>query len=140
MSDDKFWEKVVKGHGCWEYKGAINTSGYGWLSRRRKQMSAHRWVWILVHGEIPRGMHVLHRCDNARCVNPDHLYLGTHTDNMLDRADRRRTRRQKLTHADVAAIRAMRQAGHTCQAIADKYGISNGHVSAVARRLHYGRE
>ena len=141
MSDDRFWAKVsTKGDGCWEYMGARNTSGYGWMMRDSKNVAAHRHSWQLSVGPIPPHKHVLHRCDNPACVRPEHLYLGDHAQNMRDRADRRRAGRQKLSVSDVAEIRKMRGDGATCQQIADKFHISNGHASSVARGIHYGRE
>ena len=140
MSDQRFWAKVEKSDGCWNYMGALNPCGYGWITRHGKQMSASRWSWSLENGPIPNGMSVLHKCDNRRCVNPSHLYLGTQTENMRDRADRRRCATQKLSIEDVAAMKAMRVTGATIQAIADKFGVSNGHTSSVIRGVHYGRE
>lgn len=140
VKEDRFWSKVKRGHGCWNWMRAINTSGYGWVAWNKTQTAAHRVAWEITNGSIPSGMHVLHHCDNTKCVNPSHLYLGTHTDNMRDRADRRRSNHQKLSVRDVSEIRRMRKLGATCQAIADKYGISNSHASCVARGLCYGRE
>ena len=140
MSDEKFWDKVEIGDCCWNYSGAKNSSGYGWVSRNSKQISASRWMWFLIHGAIPQGMHVLHRCDNPACVRPKHLYLGTHKQNMIDRADRRRCPTQKLSREAVKEIRVLRSNGWTVQAIADRFHISNSHASAVSRGLHYGRE
>ena len=138
--DERFWAKVAFGDGCWEWTAALNTHGYGWVQRRGRSMYAQRYAWEQVNGEIPNGMSVLHHCDNRKCVNPKHLYLGTQFDNMRDRADRRRCKTQKLSVSAVQEIRALRAKGWTCQRIADKFGISNGHASSVARRLHYARD
>jgi hypothetical protein len=66
----------------------MDKDGYGQFScGHRNEIywhRAHRFSWALVHGEIPEGMWVLHRCDNPPCVNPDHLFVGTHEDNMSD--------------------------------------------------------
>lgn len=140
MSDERFWGRVEKTADCWNYLGAKNSSGYGWVYRRGTNMAASRWSWILNNGDIPAKMHVLHRCDNRACVNPGHLYLGTQLENMRDRADRRRCSGQKLSPEDVREIRRLRADGKTCQYIADLFHISNGHASCVARGVHYGRE
>lgn len=140
IKDFRFWQKVKKSHDCWNYIGALNTSGYGWLTRDSKQIAAHRYSWNLHYGEIPKNKHVLHNCDNAACVNPSHLYLGTHSDNMIDRAKRRRCKTQKLSVTDVSSIRNLRAQGVTCQTISETFGISNGHVSAVATGKHYAFE
>lgn len=76
--------------GCFIWLGATNPDGYGNVrvgSRTdgtRRQLKAHRAAWSAFVGEIPDGVHVLHRCDNPACINPEHLFLGTHTDNMRD--------------------------------------------------------
>src|SRR3990167_7794333 len=98
---DRFWSKVICGPGCWNWTRATNTHGYGWVTWNKTQTHAHRVAWEITNGPIPKGKHVLHHCDNTKCVNPSHLYLGTHADNMRDRADRRRSNKQKLSIKDV---------------------------------------
>ena len=77
--------------GCWLWLGPRDGDGYGrfWINGRKT--SAHRLAWTLAHGEIADGLHVLHRCDRPACVNPDHLALGTHWQNMADRDAKGRT-------------------------------------------------
>jgi len=83
---ERFWEKVEKTDGCWLWTSTLNTWGYGQFQiGRTKQYRAHRIAYELTYGPIPAGMHVCHHCDNPRCVRPDHLFLGTHLDNMRDR-------------------------------------------------------
>ena len=83
---------------CIEHPGYTHNSGYGRINLKSgKKLLAHRDAWIKVNGPIPDGMFVLHKCDNKTCVNPDHLFLGTLSENMQDCADKGRLRNQYLT-------------------------------------------
>lgn|SRR5215472_17861839 len=97
---DKFWANVSRQpEGCWLWTGYRAKAekgklGYGRCSPRSfPEYMAHRCAWHLVNGPIPKGLQVLHKCDVPNCVRPDHLFLGTHTDNMRDcNSKGRRTR------------------------------------------------
>lgn len=82
--DKLFWNKVEKTTSCWLWIGSKTGSGYGKLKRKGKFYTAHRVSWEVYNGPIPKGMLVLHTCDVRNCVNPKHLFLGTHQDNMDD--------------------------------------------------------
>lgn len=90
--DERFHEKYQKVpfSGCWLWTGALDTDGYGMIAVGRGPKAAHRISWILHKGEIPLQQHVLHHCDIPCCVNPAHLFLGTHADNMKDGAKKGR--------------------------------------------------
>lgn len=71
--------------GCWEFQRSLNRAGYGCIKYKGKRYGAHRLSWILTNGEIESNkIFVCHKCDNPKCINPDHLFLGTNKDNMQD--------------------------------------------------------
>jgi len=140
--EKRFWAKVTKGtsHECWLWKASGPQGGYGSIRTdgNLKEL-AHRVSYRLNVGPIPDGMHVLHRCDVRRCVNPAHLFLGSNADNMRDRDSKGRGSkpplhcgeshpRAKVTDAEVAQIRLSNKA--TCL-IAAEFGISQSQVSAI---------
>lgn len=139
---ERFWSKVEKSDGCWEWQGFKNAHGYGRFYFRGAASRAHRVAWILTHGAIPAGQHVLHSCDNPGCVRPEHLHLGTHAENMGEMFARNRRRRTpeinnawKLTPAQANEIRSRYAAGGTSyRKLALEYGITPAYVGQVVRR------
>jgi hypothetical protein len=143
--EQRFWRKVFKDEDCWEWEGQKHNAGYGRLDRvvkgKRTPMYAHRISWQLHYGSIPRGMHVLHRCDNPSCVNPTHLFLGTQRANNADKiAKNRQAMGVKFPHAKLtpSKVRAIRRkyakGGITLQQLAYLYGIAFGQIGAIIRR------
>lgn len=80
---NKILKLILKENECWNWSNETRT-GYGSTRYRGKGCLAHRLSWIVFKGKIPEGAHVLHKCDNRKCVNPDHLFIGNHSDNMKD--------------------------------------------------------
>ena len=111
--------------------------GYPRIKFGGRKMSAQRLIWYMMYGAIPAGQMICHTCDNPSCVNPDHLYLGTHADNMKDKVDRKRVAgsrhpRSKLTDHDVASIKTrFNEAGLTQQQLADEFGVSQSTISMI---------
>lgn len=135
--------------GCWLWIGALSRTGYGAFSLiGHKGVPAHRAAWILFRGEIPAGLCVCHRRDNRICVNPDHMFLGSHRENMLDclrkgrfvtermLASRRGERhgRAKITASDVTDIRNAYAAGEMPLKISSRYNISAATISNIVAR------
>ncbi|GIF14821.1 HNH endonuclease signature motif containing protein [Actinoplanes teichomyceticus] len=150
---ERLWARVErKPSGCWEWQGYIHTSGYGQTGRGRKGeglIFTHRAAWEVTYGSIPDGLFVCHTCDNRRCCNPAHLFLGTPADNAADMAAKGRGRgaegarnaNEKLTWEQVKQVRdrhvpgvhpARRTGGSTTE-LARGFGCSRQHIRNIAR-------
>jgi hypothetical protein len=127
---------------------SFHRNGYGRATdpMMNRQILAHRLAWQECFGEIPTGMFVLHKCDNPKCVNPEHLKLGTHQDNMRDMELKGRSNSPqgedkwcaKLTEEDVMEMRRLRTTGFTFQQIADKFSCTRSYACRVING-HYWR-
>lgn len=156
----RFWKYVTKStdpDGCWHWAGTCDLAGYGRLNVNHRPHMAHRLSWIIHNGSIPDGMNVCHRCDNPPCVNPNHLFLGTQRDNIMDCFRKGRARRAKgadtgwYTHPDsmargeangrskvteevVMAIRTRYAAGVGPRQLAREYGIHRETIRMIVAR------
>lgn len=120
--------------GCWLWLESCTTNGYGRLSSGGRRVSAHRYSWIYYKGEIPTGLWVLHHCDVRSCVNPNHLFLGTRSDNTIDCAYKSRLNTSKLTLDKVFKIRNDERSQRK---IAKDYGVSQAQISNIKRRAQW---
>lgn len=129
-----FFEKVDKGgrDECWQWTGATDEKGYGFICTPSGQMRAHR-ASVEIHRNIsvPRGLVVMHACDNPGCVNPEHLSMGTQKENMQDCSNKRRfksrrgesNQRALLTRFNVIEMRRQRDDGKSVKEIAEHFGV-----------------
>lgn len=143
----RFWEKVRVGgsRSCWDWKGHKHHKGHGQFYFRGRAHYAHRISWILTFGEILNGLCVLHHCDNPKCVNPFHLFLGTQQDNILDMISKGRDRRgifpgtkspnAKLTEAKVKRIREFFEVeAATVRELSKMFNVSETLIRRIVKR------
>ncbi len=133
--------------GCIHWNGPIDkTKGYGSFHATiagKKPLGAHRISYELMVGPIPKGLYVLHRCDNRICINPTHLFLGTHLDNIADcNAKGRQARGEKqgnskLTTDDIHEIRRRCQNGESQRSIAELFGVRQSAISRIFLRIDW---
>lgn len=128
---------------CVEWAGArIKTNGHGTVRIASRNLLAHRVAWIIENGQIPDGIEVCHKCDNPPCCNMDHLFLGSHGDNMADCKSKGRNKipnlrgedcgKSKLTENQVSEIRSI-GSGVPQRALAKKYGVSQFAIGSILR-------
>jgi len=147
---------LIDENGCWIWQMAIkkNHAGsslpYGWVGFNGGQMNAHRASWIIHYGDIKDGLFVCHKCDVPACVNPEHLFLGTPSDNMKDMREKNRHRpiqqterigstSAKLNIEQVREIRVLLNENKRQAAIAKMYGVTQSAISLIASGKNWGR-
>lgn len=135
ITEDKrrFIEKVIVSNDerpCWEWGAAMKTKRYGAFRLGGKTEFAHRASYILFKGDIGKGLEVCHTCDNTKCVNPEHLFLGTHKQNMEDSAKKQR-QRSKLTVDDVKYIRGESARGVSNADLCREFNYSTGSMCNI---------
>lgn len=135
---------TVTSAGCWEFSGS-KRHGYGQIALRgRRSEVASRAAYMAWVGAIGEGLYVCHRCDNPACINPQHLFLGTHDENMEDCKSKERHQHGErqwmaiLTEADCQSIRELYHSGaHTQRQLGRQYGVAQSTISAVVRRVNW---
>ena len=157
--EERFWSHVDRTGPCWEWKAYRDRDGYGrFLFEGQAGFLAHRASYTMAYGQIGDGMLVLHRCDNPSCVRPDHLFLGSATDNHRDKASKGRCRngwatnpehmrqvagvcRRKMTDEALQLARELKLSGVSQRQIAKQLNVSEMTVSRALRgHLRYARE
>lgn len=126
-----FWQHLPKRRSieyCWEWRGYLNSDGYGVVHTKGKKYLAHRVSYTLHRGHIPEGQLVCHGCDNRRCCNPAHLFLGSHKDNMVDAARKGRLPGALLTKR---AREIIRTENLSIRLLAKRYRVSEELIRRV---------
>jgi len=138
---ERFLSNVDHKNECWIWLGYIAKHGYGVSSYRSRTMLAHRLSWIIFKGELDNNLDVCHKCDNPKCVNPNHLFLGTARDNVQDCFNKKRKSHKgekhpgsKIQEKDVIEIFHLRKIGFTHQKIADKFKLTQSCISNILHR------
>ena len=135
--DDK-WITIPE-TGCWWWIAAAGGKGYAAIQVDKRARGAHRVSYELHKGEIPDDMCVCHTCDNPLCVNPDHLFLGTHADNAIDRKNKGRNGNlrgdkhpnTKLSEVEMVMVKQLLADGMLHREIAELFGVSRTHISNI---------
>ena len=116
----RFWSFIDTSRGpdaCWLWTASVTRGGYGQFKVHPKSLKAHRIAWELAYGDIPDGLSVLHHCDNRRCCNPAHLWVGTHQDNMTDMRQKGRAAKGDANGSRLHPERLVRGDAHPARRI-----------------------
>lgn len=138
--EERFFQNVDKSGDCWEWTGLKDKAGYGLFGLgTNSNVGAHRWSYGHFNGTPPGNLFVCHRCDNPSCVNPNHLFLGTHQDNMTDMVEKGRANSLKGEDSPNSTIterqaREIYNDSRSHRKIAKIYGISHSTVSAIKNK------
>lgn len=147
--EDRFMQYVEKTDTCWKWTGAIRShskrGGYGTFTMKDKQWISSRASYTLFKGQIPDELFVLHSCDNRICVNPEHLSVGTHQENMNDMKSKGRQANQngenhgnnKLMDCDICEILVLNSFGFTNIEIAKQFKVSDGLISMIVNKKRW---
>jgi hypothetical protein len=145
---ERFWSKTIqdKNTGCINWIAAKDSCGYGSFRIGNKTYHANRVAYELANGEFDKSLHVLHKCDNPSCVNPNHLFLGTHQDNMTDMSNKKRlpdrrgmlNNSAKLTEKDVLSIRSFIKTKLSQREIAAIFGVHQVQISSIKHGHTWG--
>ena len=130
----KFEAQVIRNEGCWDWKGFIRPDGYVRIKYggRTTSIGGHVASYMIHHNLLDlNGSHVLHICDNRKCTNPDHLFLGTYSDNMIDMVHKMRRSTSKLSPINIRHIKMMLKNGLSCTRISKMFGVHRGTINDI---------
>lgn len=142
----RFWSKVqFTANGCWLWTGSTDKDGYGEyrLKEGGRMFKAHHLAYEDLIGPIPSGKCVCHNCDNRACVQPEHFFIGTQTDNHADMCAKGRQPRgethgnRKLTESEILNIRLLKQQGVPQRAIAKWFHVTESAISNIIKRKRW---
>lgn len=130
---DTILSKVYKNEhsGCWEWQGSKNNEGYGQVSYQGKIHLVHRLTYELIIGRIESDMYVCHKCDNPKCCNPAHLFIGTPRDNQIDCRLKNRNPTSKINYNNALKIKRLFNDGYSRKEISQQYSISYQQVCRI---------
>lgn len=145
---DRFWSKVRKTDTCWLWLAQLNTQGYGVFHYHRRghpayrspQIYAHRLSWMFENGQFPEGLEIIHKCDTPACINPDHLTIGTHGENMRDMVYKKRHQygeNHALAKLNVDVIRQIRNDPRSSRKAAPDYRIAASTIRGIRNGRHW---
>ena len=138
----RVWPLTEKNiNGCIVFNGCRNHDGYGRINKDGKLVFIHREVWVESNGDIPEGMCICHKCDNPSCLNIEHLFIGTHDDNMADKREKGRCAKlkgssngaSKLNEDQVIDIKRRLKDGQSKASIGRLYGVTDSNIRLIAQ-------
>lgn len=142
----RFWSHVDKSGECWPWTAYRSRRGYGQFGLGDEVLKAHRVAYVIAYGQIPDGMEVCHHCDNPSCVRPEHLFAGTHSDNMRDCANKghnmlqrhpelRRGEKHPLAKLTAEQVIQIRQSDLTPTQLSKQFNVSRWMIRRILSRL-----
>lgn len=143
---ERFWSRIHKGDGCWEWTWSKDNKGYGMMGMpSRNAVKVHRISWAIHYGQIPEGLCVLHHCDNPPCVRPDHLFVGTNLDNIINKMEKGRAALPmirgeghglaKLNAEQVLQIRELYATGKfSYREVGERFGVFLTNIRSIVKR------
>lgn len=129
---------------CWDFQGYVHKSGYGRIKLNQKYFYAHRYSFEVHNGPIPEGLCVCHKCDNRKCVNPNHLFFGTQQENIADMCRKKRNKKHEKHHNARLTMTKAREIRNLCSEkklshteIAKLFGVKREAISKIHQGIRW---